>query len=483
MGMAFLPIYIKYLGMEAYGLVGIYVLLQSWFMLLDMGITPTLSREMARYLGGGHTAQSIRDLLRSLEVLLVFVAFSVFLFFYFFSDWIANNWLSASKLSTITITQSIQVIGIVISLRFLEGLYRSAIVGLQDQVWLNLFLSFVASMRSFGAVLILFYISSDIRTFFIWQAFCSTLSVIGLLVRLCSILPVSENPAQFSLCGLKEVWKFASGMIATTFLSLMLTHADKLLLSNLLSLEDFGKYSLAWAVGNTILILVSPIAQSYGPKFTEIIASGKEKELVFIYHQGSQLMTLMVLPAALILIFFSRELLTIWTGDIALSANISPLVSIIALGTTFNALMNLPFLLQLSYGYSSFAAKVNLIELILLIPGLYFMVPKYGVIAAAFIWLLINASYILVVLHVMHRFILKGEKFNWYFNDFLYPTIPVLLTIVFFKQILPFYENRLVEFILLLGVGITSFFICLFASPLIKRPLVEFIRRSLTRHG
>ena len=482
MGMAFLPIYIKYLGMEAYGLVGIYVLLQSWFMLLDMGMTPTLSREMARFMGGGHTEKSISDLLRSLEVLLFLIAFSVFLFFYFFSDWIANNWISASKLSIDTIAQSIQVVGIIISLRFIEGLYRSAIVGLQDQVWLNIFLSFVAFVRSFGAVLLLIYISSDIRIFFIWQAFVSTIAVIGLLVRLRSILPVSENKAQFSWSSLREVWEFARGMIATTFLSLMLTHADKLLLSNLLPLEDFGRYSLAWTVGNTILILVSPVAQSYGPKFTELTASRKEKELVFTYHQGSQLMTLMVLPAALILIFFSKELLTVWTGNAVLSANISPLVSIIALGTTFNALMNLPFLIQLSYGYSSFAAKVNFIELIILIPGLYFIVPKYGVMAAALIWLLINASYILVVLHVMHRFILKAEKFNWYFNDFLYPTIPVLLTMIFFKQILPNSENRLVEFTFLLGVGITSFFICLFATPLIKRPFFEFIRRSTTRY-
>ena len=63
----FIPLYIKYLGIEAYGLIGIFALLQAWLALLDMGMTPTLSREMARFTGGAHDAQSIRDLLHVSE--------------------------------------------------------------------------------------------------------------------------------------------------------------------------------------------------------------------------------------------------------------------------------------------------------------------------------------------------------------------------------------------------------------------------------
>lgn len=52
MGLAFVPLYIKYLGMEAYGLIGLFALLQAWLSLLDMGMTPTLNPEMARFSGG-----------------------------------------------------------------------------------------------------------------------------------------------------------------------------------------------------------------------------------------------------------------------------------------------------------------------------------------------------------------------------------------------------------------------------------------------
>lgn len=69
MGLVFLPLYIQYLGVEAYGLVGVFAMLQAWLVILDLGMSPTLGREMARFTAGAHSAQSIRDLLRSLELI------------------------------------------------------------------------------------------------------------------------------------------------------------------------------------------------------------------------------------------------------------------------------------------------------------------------------------------------------------------------------------------------------------------------------
>src|SRR3972149_12226265 len=74
MGLAFIPLYIHYLGIEAYGLIGVFILLQAWMVLLDMGITPTFSREMARFTAGSHTPQSIGDLVRSVELVYALIA-------------------------------------------------------------------------------------------------------------------------------------------------------------------------------------------------------------------------------------------------------------------------------------------------------------------------------------------------------------------------------------------------------------------------
>ena len=73
-GIVMVPVYVKYMGAEAYGLIGFYAMLQAWFQLLDVGLTPTMARESAKFQGGGGDASQLRQLLRALEGLFTAVA-------------------------------------------------------------------------------------------------------------------------------------------------------------------------------------------------------------------------------------------------------------------------------------------------------------------------------------------------------------------------------------------------------------------------
>ena len=44
-----IPAYIKFMGMESYGLFGFYLVLQAMLQILDLGLSPTMTREIARY--------------------------------------------------------------------------------------------------------------------------------------------------------------------------------------------------------------------------------------------------------------------------------------------------------------------------------------------------------------------------------------------------------------------------------------------------
>ena len=45
-GILLVPLYGEYMGAEAYGLVRFFTMLQGWFMLLDMGLSPTTGRSL-----------------------------------------------------------------------------------------------------------------------------------------------------------------------------------------------------------------------------------------------------------------------------------------------------------------------------------------------------------------------------------------------------------------------------------------------------
>lgn len=73
-GIVVIPLYIRFMGAEAYGLVGFFALLQTCFNLLDIGLASTITRETARYRGGATDALTYRTLFKALERFFVAVA-------------------------------------------------------------------------------------------------------------------------------------------------------------------------------------------------------------------------------------------------------------------------------------------------------------------------------------------------------------------------------------------------------------------------
>lgn len=473
MGLAFVPLYIKYLGMEAYGLIGVFAILQAWLSLLDMGMTPTLSREMARYTAGAHTAQSIRDLLRSLEVICFAIALLIVILGWLSATWFSVNWLQAEKLPAEEVAQAISIIGFVVALRFVEGLYRGAILGLQKQVWLSAVGSGLATLRGGGAVCVLVWIRPNIQTFFIWQGLVSVVSILTFFFAVYRHFPSAVQAAKFSWFQLKNIWKFAGGMMATTLLVLLLMQVDKIILSRMLSLEMFGYYTFAGTVTAVLYQLTGPITQAYYPRFTELVTKGDITGLIKIYHQSAQLISILIVPAALILVFFGEKILLLWTGNALLAHNVAPLLALLALGTMLNGLMHIPYMLTLAYGWPGFAVRQNIVAVLLLVPAILWATPRYGAIGAAWIWVILNSGYVLIGIHFMHLRLLPMEKWRWYLYDVVFPVMGALSVATIFWLMQPDSTMKLTEWIWLLAAGFAMVSVASFSAPILRERLFE----------
>lgn len=429
MGLAFIPLYIKYLGIEAYGLIGLFAVLQAWLGLLDMGMTPALGREMARFTGGSHSAQSIRDLLRSIETLAVGSALLIAGGVALGSNWIATSWLKADALPTAVVAQAFAVMGVVTALRFVEGIYRSSIVGLQRQVLFNAVNSAMATLRGLGAVGILAWVSPTIEAFFLWQGVVSIATLTILAATTYANLPRSDRGGRFSLAALRGVWRFAGGMVGITLLALLLTQVDKILLSKLLTLKEFGYYTLAATVASALYMLIGPITQAFYPKFCELHARDDIVALADCYHKGAQLVSVIAGSAAIVLIFFAETFLRLWTQDGELAGLVAMLVSLLVLGNMLNGLMWIPYQMQLAHAWTRFGIYVNTIAVLFIVPAILWAVPRYGAVGAAWVWVALNAGYCVFAVQFMYRRIMTAEKWRWYGQDVLAPLLAAGLVV------------------------------------------------------
>ncbi|MES2632593.1 MAG: oligosaccharide flippase family protein [Pseudomonadota bacterium] len=469
MGLAFIPAYIHLLGMEAYGLIGFFALLQAWLLLLDMGMSFVLNREMARFSAGAHDAQSIRNLLRSVEYVALVVAALIALVVMQASGWLATGWLRAQTLAPGVVTEAIAVMGFVVAARLVESLYHGAILGLQRQVWLAIANSMLVTLRWAGALGVLMWVDGSIRAFFLWQGAVSLLAIVVFAVALYRQLPKAGRPATFSVESLRGLWRFAAGLVASTALALLLTQVDKILLSKLLSLESFGVYALAGVVATALLQLVTPVTQAYYPRLTALLTSGDEPGLVRAYHEGAQIVCALMVPAALLLIVFPASVLGLWTGDAALAERAAPLLCALAAGTMLNGFMNMPYMLQLAHGWSSLAARVNAVAALVLVPALLWVTPRYGALGAAWVWVALNAGYLTVGIALMHRRVLRSEKAVWYFADVALPALAAAIATVLMYAVKPSGPSAIVEFVWLMATGLLSLMASITAAPLLRQ--------------
>jgi O-antigen/teichoic acid export membrane protein len=145
------------------------------------------------------------------------------------------------------------------------------------------------------------------------------------------------------------------------------------------------------------------------------------------YHHGSKLMSVAVLPLTFSLAFFSKEILQLWSSDPEVVANAYLIISLLVAGNALNGLMHMPYALQLANGWTSLAFYSNLVAVIVLVPVIIIAVSHWGAVGAAGAWILLNTGYLLITVQIMHRRLLKTEKWQWYLRDVATPLLLVLL--------------------------------------------------------
>jgi O-antigen/teichoic acid export membrane protein len=481
MGVILIPLYINFLGIESWGLMGIFASLQGICALLDMGLSATLNREMARLSVREDKAQEMRNLVRTLELIYWAVALVIGVSIFALAPLIANHWVQASQLSPETIEHAIRMMGLALSLQWPFGLYSGGLLGLQRQVLLSGINITIATLRGGGAILILWKVSPTLQAFFSWQALISLLQTCLTGWFLWRSLPQTQIGAGFQSTLLRGTSRFAAGMSGITVMSVILTQMDKIILSRLLTLKMFGYYVLAGAVTTSIYLLVQPVFSALYPRFTQLVSLGDEAGLKQLYHHSCQLMSVLILPASMVIASFSREILFLWTGDSTTAANTHLVLTVLIIGTALNGLMHLPYALQLAYGWTKLAFYVNLVAVLILAPSLISMASLYGAVGAAFIWVILNSGFALIVIQLLHRRLLKGEQWRWYFEDVGLPLSVSLGTAFLCSVLAPRGGPQFQLLMVLAGATIFVTGSTFLATPVTRLALVGYFRSCMGR--
>lgn len=464
-GIVMVPLYIQYMGAEAYGLVGFFAMLQAWFNLLDMGLTPTMARESARYRGGAISLLDYRRLARTLEAVFAAVALLGGVLLFTLAQPIAGRWLNASELPLQEVTQALQLMAAIVALRWMCGLYRGVLTGAERLVWLSGFNSVIATGRFVLILPVLMFVSATPQTFFGFQLGVALLEIGGLgwmAYRLLPAIPAGQR-IRWEWAPLRPVLKFSLSIAFTSSVWVLVTQTDKLVLSKILPLADYGYFTVAVLVASSIMIVSGPISGALMPRMTRLHAEGHHDALIAVYRQATQLVTVIAIPAALVLIFFASQVLWAWTGDTALVQHAAPALRLYAFGYAFLAVGAFPYYLQYAKGNLRLHLIGNALFLLLLIPSVIWAATHYGMNGAGWAWLISNAMYFFLWTPLVHNKFAPSLHVGWLRSDIAIPTALPLAAGALAAKFMPLPEDR---FALALALAAVGGILLLLAYPL-----------------
>lgn len=439
------PVYLRYMGAEAYGLVGFFAMLQAWFNLLDMGLTPTMARETARFNGGASDAQSLRRLLRAMEGIFFMVAAVGATAMITGAESISAIWLKVEQLPLVEVQHAIVLMAIIVALRWICGLYRGAINGFERITWLSGFNISIATARFVLVIPIFIYVGASPTHFFAYQLVLAIIEVTVLMTKTYRLLPkvAQSHRTPWKWAPLRNVLKFSLTVAITGSIWVFVTQTDKLVLSKLLPLTEYAYFTLAVLVAGGVLIVSGPISGALLPRLSRLAASGDDRGVIQLYRDATQLVAIIAMPASLMLAFFAEQVLWAWTGDAHIARTTAPVLSLYAVGNGILAVSAFPYYLQFAKGDLRLHLIGNGIFVSFLIPSLIWATKHYGVIGAGWAWLTANAIYFLAWTPLVHRKFAAGLHTLWIVRDLTAIVVVSLLGVGLFNRLVNWPVDRI----------------------------------------
>jgi O-antigen/teichoic acid export membrane protein len=474
-GVVSTPFYLHFLGIESYGLVGFFTTLLTLLTLLDLGLSPTMNREVARYAAAGDP-DGARHLLRSLEILYWVVAVLLGGILFLASSWVGKRWLQSTHMAPAEIVHAVMLMALVVAVRWPIVLYSSTLMGAQRLAVVSGISIIMVTVGAAGAIFVLAVVSPSIRAFFLWQAVTGLTYVIVIRRAAWKVLG-GHRGISFRFDAVRRIWRFSAGLGLMTVTGIFLTQFDKILLSTMVGLAAYGSYMLASLLASGLYLLVTPVFNVLYPRFSALVAVGDTERLAELYSLATRLLATLVFPVAVAVALFSEPLVRLWTHNPILSAQVAPILSLLILGAGLHGVMFLPYALQLAYGQIRLALTINVILIAIYVPLIVVLTRLHAQTGAAIAWFLLHCFYLGIGTWLTHRYLLKGKGVLWLVRNVGIPLCASLLVAFVVSRVSPNYQSSSYEGIIWACVVVmAAASLSLAWSPALRRSLLNNLR-------
>lgn len=412
-GVAAVPMIVGALGLDAYGLVGFHAMLATILSAFDFGLSPSITREMARR---SVVHGELGSYLATVMAIVWLVGLALGGAVVAGSHPIATTWLSGETAAPV-----IMLMGAAIAAQWPSAAYRAALNGLERQVIASVISASAVIARTLGVAVLLVAGGGGVKTYFVAQIAISVVETLVTRAALRHHLSPADRRARPHRAALKGTLGFTGQIAVAGVLGLVLTQVDRVVVSWKLSLEDLGLYTVAATLGSGIFRLASPILSVAIPRFAKLAAMHDLERLGASMRAFAQAVAIGVLPVGATIAALPAAALLAWGQERAVVTGAAGATSLLVAGTSLHCLLHAPYALLLAFGAARSAVVFNACTLLVLVPAVIVGTTRLGLEGAAVGWLVVVGVAFAGPVIALVAHLVPGFARPWILGDVLAP--------------------------------------------------------------
>jgi O-antigen/teichoic acid export membrane protein len=468
MQLAFSPLFLRRVGVEGYAFIGFFITLQAVLQVLDFGFAPTIGRWLARFAAGQEDRRDTRDLTRTLEIGSWVIGLAVGGVLAALVVPFGRSWFGHARVDASALRLTLILMAGTITAQWPAAFYQWGLLGLGKPASMNAVKAAASTLSAAGAAAVLLFVSPTVPAYFAVQIAVAIVQVAVLRWLLWRNLGGGER-ARFRPAALRTARRFAAEMTAVTMGAVLVAQIDRVILSRMLPLEQFGCYALGWVVAGGLAVVIAPAHNTLFPRLASLYAAGDEEELRRVYHRGARALSAMLLPLAIVVALFASPLLRAWTGNDAIARQTAPIAALLVIGMALNGLMHPAYALQLASGSTRLPLILTIGQLLFMVPAVTLLAFRYGAAGAAYAWPAMSVLYLAVGSTWTHRLFLPGAGGRWLLADVGAPLAGAVVPALIAYALVPLPASRFGTISVVAAVLACSFAASALAASIIRR--------------
>jgi O-antigen/teichoic acid export membrane protein len=376
------PIYFNKLETSQWGIVSICLTIQSFLSILDAGLGQIMQREVAR-----NDIDPIEDtkIFKLFSSTYLFIGVSACILGQISTTWLATKWFNNGNGMGENGEIAIRMAFTIFLFQFSNNANIGYWSGKQIQWNSNLRNCLFGTLKHIGAISVIYTVKNDavgyLTPFLI-------VSCIEYIANRSTINKALKNEKKVSLTK-KDYYclaKKTASLAVAVILGVLASQADKIILSRTIDTRTFGQYVLIVNLGLAFMQLQYPLMRAFAPSITISIKNNNDPKLIPL----TRAIIIFCIAPCTIAGVFSTEILNIWTKDFTLAEIGSPLLRLILISVSLNALYNIIYQCMVARNESIIISKINLLTVILSSTILIQMSGIYKMMAGGISWLTIS---------------------------------------------------------------------------------------------